>query len=231
MLSCHDNLWPGESPGPPHDIRAPQGGRPTFGRGLAREPRPALGLGGRAGRAGQRHTPTAPGRSRGRCARPAEAGCGTQSGANARPCRGPLRLRRSEGAQPPASLRRGRTECGPKEYAGSRALVTPNTPWALATPGRQNLHTRTLRRPIRALSTTGKQAKSQAFQRGPGGGSASANRASIASRRWVANSGALSPLPGCWSCGGRPAPPRHKTLPRWRIGTKLRAKSPEFQNA
>ena len=27
-----------------------------------------------------------------------------------------------EGARPPASLRRGRTECGPKEYAGSPAL-------------------------------------------------------------------------------------------------------------
>ncbi len=30
MLSCYDNLWPGASPGPPLDIRATQGGRPTW---------------------------------------------------------------------------------------------------------------------------------------------------------------------------------------------------------
>ena len=34
----------------------------------------------------------------------------------------PLPFRGSEGARPPASLRRGRTECGPKEYAESPRL-------------------------------------------------------------------------------------------------------------
>ena len=58
-------------------------------------------------------------------------------------------------------------------------LSVPDTPRALATLGRQNLHTRTLRSPIRAVSTTGKTAMSEAFQRHPEGGSNSASGTSI----------------------------------------------------
>ena len=58
-------------------------------------------------------------------------------------------------------------------------LSVPDTPLALATLGRQNLHTRTLRSPIRAVSTTGKTAMSEAFQRHPEGGSNSASGTSI----------------------------------------------------
>ena len=47
----------------------------------------------------------------------------------------PLPFRGSEGAQPPARLRRGRTECGPKEYAGLGTLRVPDRPAASALDG------------------------------------------------------------------------------------------------
>ena len=59
----------------------------------------------------------------------------------------------------------------------------PTRPPTLGNLCRQNLHTRTLRSPLRAVSTTEKRAMSQVFQRSPGCGSASGNGASIASRR------------------------------------------------
>ena len=53
-------------------------------------------------------------------------------------------------------------------------------PLALGTLCRQNLHARTLRSPIRAVSTTGNTGLSQVFQRSSRGGSASGNGAPIA---------------------------------------------------
>ena len=62
----------GASPGPPHDIRAPQGGRPALDRGPARGSRRRTEARGRGAHWPTR-TPTAPSGSSSRCARPAAA--------------------------------------------------------------------------------------------------------------------------------------------------------------
>ena len=61
--------------------------------------------------------------------RPGDGARGVVHPAARRSCGGP-ETGGSEGAQPPASLRRGLTECGPKEYAGSPALRASDKPIA-----------------------------------------------------------------------------------------------------
>ena len=100
----------GVIPRTPHASRA-QGGRPTFGRGLARESRPAPEE--RAGRAGQGACRQRPAdRAAGARGLP-EAGCGTRSAPNARPCR-PLRLRGVTGGTAPRQPLRGTREVWPR---------------------------------------------------------------------------------------------------------------------
>ena len=58
---------------------------------------------------------------------------------------------------------------------GSKHLAAKPRPPTRGNLARQNLHTRTLRNPLRAVSTPGKKGLSSAFQRGLGRGSASAS--------------------------------------------------------
>ncbi len=105
-------ISPGGSPEPPHASRA-QGGRPTFGRGLARGSRPAPERA--SGPRWARRMPTAPGGSSGRCARPPRSGLrDAERPERPKPWR-PLRLRGVTGGTAPRQPLRGRTRSGNRE--------------------------------------------------------------------------------------------------------------------
>ena len=87
------------------------------------------------------------------------------------------------GRSHPRQLLPGTREAWPQRVSWLSRRSGQTRPPTVGTLGRQNRHTRILRSPVWAVSTTGNQPISQEFQPGPRGGSGSANGRQICSRR------------------------------------------------
>ena len=153
-------ISPGGSPEPPHASRA-QGGRPTFGRGLARGSRPAPERA--SGPRWARRMPTAPGGSSGRCARPPRSGLrDAERPERPKPWR-PLRLRGVTGGtapRQPCGHPRNPPRAPPETAVAGPSRASSSTSWSPASqtaranrPTRHSLATAALspRRPLSAL--------------------------------------------------------------------------------